>query len=207
MTLKEHYRFSRRKSIKPYIKLFILIILVMSVSPTFSRYTNMSGANASSSIAKWSIKINNETITSGTDRLTNSIDLLNTYDDSTKIDSGDTCYFELTIDPATTEVAISYSILVNLTASSNLPAGTKILKYEKYIYANNIETLDSTNNINTTVASITENIMLPTTHVELSSTSKVKYKFYCKLPFPIDTTKNDTYTVAPNISLEQYISE
>lgn len=207
MTLKEHYRFNRRKSIKPYIKFFILIILVMSVSPTFSKYTNMSRANSALSTAKWLIKINNEIVTSETDTLINSIDLLNVDDNTTRIDSDDTCYFELTIDPAATEVAISYSISVDLTTSSNLPEGTKILMYEKYTYTNNIETLDSSTNLNTTSASITGNIMLPHAQGTLSSTSKVKYKFYCKLPFPIDITQNDTYSISPNISVEQYISE
>ena len=207
MTLKERYRFNRRKSIRPYIKLFVLIILIMSVSPTFSRYTSMSGANSSLSVAKWLIKINNETITSGTNALTNSINLLNVEDDTTEIDSGDTCYFEITIDPTLTEVAVSYSISVNLTTASNLPVGTKIERYEKYIYTNNTETLDSTTNLNATSASISENIMLPVSQTAFTSTSKVKYRFYCSIPFPTDMTRDASLTVTPSISVEQYISE
>ena len=85
------------------------------------------------SVAKWLIKINNETITSGTNALTNSINLLNVEDDTTEIDSGDTCYFEITIDPALTEVAVSYSISVNLTTASNLPVGTKIERAASHV--------------------------------------------------------------------------
>ena len=205
MTLKEHYGFNRRKSIKPYIKLFLLIVLIMLISPTFSKYSNSLGSSATLPIAKWQIRINNELVTSQTNQLTNSLDLLNVSDNTNQIDSGDTCYFDILIDPSLTEVAISYSINVDLVLSSDLPSGSTIVKYEKYIYTNNIETLDSTTNLNANTASISENILLPNNQTALSSVSKVKYRFYCKIPFPADITKDDALTVTPNISIEQYI--
>ena len=205
MTIREHYLMIRRRSKKPYFMLIIFFIILITVSQTFARYTDTMNNNGVVSIAKWHIEINGEEITNSTSNLERNISLLNIDDNTTQIDSGDICYFEITIDPNLTEVAISYSILVNLTTSSNLPSGTKIMKYEKYTYANNIETLDSTTNLNTTDASISENILLPNSQMALSSTSKVKYKFYCKVPFPADFTKDDAFTVVPSISVEQYV--
>ena len=207
MTLKEHYRIKSRKGIKIYIKFIILIILIISIFPTFSKYANMVGINSILPIAKWSIKINNIPITSGTNEFTGSIELLNVEDNSTSIDSGDTCYFEIIIDPSTTEVAVSYSISVDLVALSNLPEGTKIEKYEKYIYENNDYVLSEVINEDKTSVSINENIMLLNEQTALSSSSIVKYKFYCNIPFPTDITKDTAFTVTPNISVEQYISE
>ena len=207
MTLKEHYRFKRRKSLKLYIKMFILIAIIIAIIPTFSKYTNMLSVNSLIPIAKWSIKINDVPVTSTS---AGSISLLNVEDDSTQIDSGDTCYFEITIDPSTTEVSVSYDIEVDLENDSNLPTGTIIEKYEKYTYTNNTETLSSTTNVNDTSISlkpISENIMLPNTQTTLDSSSKVKYKFYCKIPFPTNITKNAAFTVTPYILVEQFISE
>ena len=124
MTLKEHYSINSRKSIKPYFKLIIMFFILITVSHTYARYTYTTTNNGVISVAKWYIEIN------GTDNLNNNIRLLNVEDNTTNIDSGDECYFDIIINPSTTEVAISYSILVDL-AESNLPSGAKILKYEK----------------------------------------------------------------------------
>lgn len=206
MSLKKHYKFNRKKSIKQYIKLIILVILMAAVLPTFLRYAYIGMSDATTSTALFSVKVNDTLITNETETA-GEIGLLNVKDSTPKIDSGDTCYFEITIDPTATEVSISYSILVNLQSSSNLPEGTVIEKYEKYIYENNTETLDSTTNLNTSSANISEDVLLQNTKTALSSTSKVKYKFFCKIPFPIDIVKDTAYTVTPNISVEQYISQ
>lgn len=206
MSLRNRYRFNRRKSIKPYFKLIILVVLMTSILPTFLRYTNMGMSEAVIPTAQFSVKVNNSSITSETDTI-GEISLLNAENHTPNIDSGDTCYFEIIIDPTATEVSISYLISANLETASNLPEGTVIKKYEKYAYENDIYVLESTHDILTSSVDISENIMLSNTNTALSSTSKVKYKFYCEIPFPIDTIKDTAYTITPNITVEQYISQ
>ena len=206
MTLKEHYSINSRKSIKPYFKLvFLLFIFIITVSHTFARYTFTTANNGVVSIAKWHIVINGEEITNGMNNLSNNIELLNTEDNTTNIDSGDECYFDIIINPKTTEVSVSYSISVDL-GESNLPNGTQILNYKKYVNTGTNEELSETQNVNSTQVSITENIVLPETQVALNDESIRRYRIYCKIPFPIDIDQNDEYTVTPSITVKQYLT-
>ena len=113
MTLKEHYKYHSRKSIKPYSRLILLFVLVIACSGTFSRYTSSSAVDSLINIAKWSILINGEEITNTSNQLDMDINLFNATDDTNNISLGDECYFDITINPTTTEVAISYSIDIN----------------------------------------------------------------------------------------------
>ena len=137
--------------------------------------------------------------------LNNNIELLNTKDNTTNIDSGDECYFDIIINPSTTEVSFSYSISVDLK-ESNLPSGTQILKYEKYVNSGANEELNNTIDINSTNLSITENMLLPEEGIALNNESIRKYRVYCKIPFPIDIDINTLYTVTPTITVMQYIT-
>lgn len=206
MTIKEHYSINSRKSIKPYFRLvFWLFIFIITVSQTFARYTYTTTNNGTISIARWHIEINGEEITNGMNNLNNNIELLNTKDNTTNIDSGDECYFDIIINPSTTEVSFSYSISVDLK-ESNLPSGTQILKYEKYVNSGANEELNNTIDINSTNLSITENMLLPEEGIALNNESIRKYRVYCKIPFPIDIDINTLYTVTPTITVMQYIT-
>ena len=206
MTLKEHYAINRRKSIKPYIKLSIwLFIFLITVSHTFARYTYTTTNNGTISIAKWHIVINGEEITNGMNSLSNNIELLNVEGGTNNIDSGDECYFDIIINPKTTEVSVSYSISIDL-AESNLPNGTQILNYKKYINTGTNEELSETENVNSTQLLITENIVLPDGQLALNNQSIRRYRIYCKIPFPIDIEKDSEYTLTPNIIVKQYIT-
>lgn len=206
MTLKEHYSISSRKSIKPYFKLIVLFFILITVSHTYARYTYTSTNNGVISIAKWHIEINGTEITNGATNLNSNIALLNVADDTTNIDSGDECYFDIIINPSTTEVAISYSILVDL-AESNLPSGAKILKYEKYVNTGANEELDGPENIiNAEMVSITENVTLPETQVALNNSAIRRYRIFCKIPFPADIDKDDDFTATARITVKQYIN-
>ena len=206
MTIKEHYSINSRKSIKPYFRLvFWLSIFIITVSQTFARYTYTTTNNGTISIARWHIEINGEEITNGMNNLNNNIELLNTKDNTTNIDSGDECYFDIIINPSTTEVSFSYSISVDLK-ESNLPSGTQILKYEKYVNSGANEELNNTIDINSTNLSITENMLLPEEGIALNNESIRKYRVYCKIPFPIDIDINTLYTVTPTITVMQYIT-
>jgi len=206
MTLKEHYSISSRKSIKPYFKLIVMFFILITVSHTYARYTDTTTNNGVISVAKWHIEINGMEITNATSNLNSNIRLLNLEDNTTNIDSGDECYFDIIINPSTTEVAISYSILVDLT-ESNLPSGAKILKYEKYINTGADEELDKTENINEETVSILENIALPETQIALNNESIRRYRIFCKIPFPTDIDKDEEFTTTPRITVKQYIDQ
>lgn len=204
MTLKEHYSFNSRKSIKPFLKLIILVFMFIAISYALGSYEDKTTNNGVISISKWYIEINGEEVTNETSGLGENISLLNVKDNTTDIDSGDECYFDIIINPVTTEVAISYAISIDLD-ESNLPDGTNILRYEKYTNTEENEQLDKTENVDAKTVSITENIALPETQLALDNTSIRRYRIYCKIPFPADIEKGNNFTVTPQITVEQYI--
>ena len=177
MTLSQHYKCHSRKSLKPYVSLLILIVLFINVFHTFARQLNTVNAHSLVNIANWSIYINNEPITSSTTNLSNTFNLLNALDDTTSIDAGDECNFDLTINPSTTEVALSLGISIDLSSQSNtLPIGTIIEKYEKY--TGSTYQLASTTSVNNTTVSIEEDINLPNAQTTLGSSDIRKYRIY-----------------------------
>lgn len=204
MTLKEHYSFNSRKSIKPFLKLIILVFMFIAISYALGSYEDKTTNNGVISISKWYIEINGEEVTNETSGLGENISLLNVEDNTTDIDSGDECYFDIIINPVTTEVAISYAISIDLD-ESNLPDGTNILRYEKYTNIEENEQLDKTEDVNAKTVSITENIALPETQLAMDNTSIRRYRIYCKIPFPADIEKGNNFTVTPQITVEQYI--
>ncbi len=204
MTLKEHYSTNSRKSLKPYIKLVILFFIVITISNTYARYSYTKTNTGEVVFAKWNILVNNVNITDSTTNLGTNISLLNSEDNSTNIDSGDECYFDLTINPSTTEVAVSYSINVDL-ANSNLPSGTNIVKYEKYVNTGVEETLEATQIVNAKSTNIAENISLLDSDNALGDESIRRYRIFFEIPFPIDINKDDELSVSPEIIVKQYI--
>jgi len=204
MTLKEHYLTNRRKNINLYFKIIVTFFFLITFSNTFTRYADTVANNGAVTVAKWHLEINGTEISSASGNLNTNISLLNVDDNTTNIDSGDECYFDIIIDPSTTEVSVSYAILVDL-AESNLPSGTKITKFEKYINIGANEQLDKTETVNDEDVSISDNIMLSGTQTALNDDSIRRYRFFCKIPFPIDVTKEDSYIISPVITVEQYI--
>ena len=203
MSIKKHYSIGRKRNIKTCFELIIFFV-VIAVSYTFARYTDTTDNNGLVTVAKWNIEVNGEKISQSTNELNESIKLFNVEDNTTSIDSGDECYFDIIINPSTTEVAVSYNILIDL-AESNLPDGTKITKYMKYKNIGESEELISEEDINLNTAYVAENILLSEEKNTLDNTSIRRYRFYCKIPFPIDIEKDSEYTVAPKITIEQYI--
>lgn len=70
MTLNEHYKLHSRKSLKPYASLLLLIVLCIGIFHTFASYSTTTSAVPGIHLANWSVAINNEQITSGTNSLT-----------------------------------------------------------------------------------------------------------------------------------------
>ena len=204
MTLREYYKFHSRKSMKPYAKLVLILILSISVFHTFASYSSTATGSQGKQVAKWSLVINNEQIASNTTSLAQPVDLINSSDQTTVIDVGDECYFDVTIDPSETEVAILYSVILNLSTDSNLPAGTIISKYEKY--TGEEETLSSTTVVNSNTLSVTENINLPNSHTSLQNSSIRKYRVFCELPNSINVEENQQYTITPKVTVSQNVN-
>lgn len=203
MTLKEHYKFHSRKSIKPYKVLFILIVFAITIFRTFGGYSSAGNGTGTTQAARWLLTINGEQISSNTTALNTPIQLINSSNQTTYIDIGDECYFDIIVNPASTEVAVTYTISVDLNAAnSSLPSGTTIKKYEKYNNSNS--TLISTTNVNSTSATITGNINLSNAQA-LSNSDAVKYRVYCQMPNYADLAQNTSIGVVPQITVQQII--
>ena len=130
--------------------------------------------------------------------------MLNTSDGTNKIDQGDECYFDIVIDPSSTEVSVSYSVSIDLSSQENtIPGGTKIEKYEKYLGTST--EASSTTMVDNTTVSISEDIDLPNTQVALGSSNIVKYRIYCILPDSINVQKDEEFSVVPSIIVKQKI--
>jgi hypothetical protein len=183
--------------------LVLLIVTTITIFHTYGRYISDTIFDYSVQLAKWSIIINDEVITNNTNMLNNSIDLINSSNNTTYLEAGDECYFDITINPTSTEVAISYSIEIDLTSGNNkLPTGTKIEKYE--LYTGDLFTLDSTVNIDSSSVAISDIINL-TDRQALDSNSIRKYRIYCLLPNDAIISNGETFEVNPTITLKQYI--
>lgn len=203
MRLKEHYKLHSRKSLKPYKYFLLLLLFTITIFHTFGRYSKTSTATSNMDIAKWLLKINNETIESNTSILTSSIQLFNSADNTTNIDVGDECYFDIVVNPASTEVAVAYTISLDLEDNnSTLPTGTIIQKYEKY---NSSDTKLATVEVNKTSITIEDSIDLKNQETELENTDSVKYRIYCKMPEFADLVKKQRLSVKPSITVQQIL--
>lgn len=203
---KKQYRISSRKSIKTQFILMLLILIVIVFSGTISSYLNGAVGNNLINIAKWSIVINGEQITSNSTELSNSINLYNVNDNTTIIDSGDDCYFDIIVNPTQTEVAIAYSIDIDL-ANSNLPNGTKIYRYEVFGNTGENEVLLDTEDIDLTILSLEDEIYLQQGNQFLNNSSIRRFRVYCRIPFPADIVKENGFSIEPQVSVSQLIDE
>ena len=93
-----------------------------------------------------------------------------------------------------------------LQTSSNLPDGTKFIKYEKYTNTGADEESNPPEDINGETVSIVENIRLQEAQTALNNESIRRYRFYCKIPFPTNIDKDEELTIKPKITVRQYIN-
>lgn len=204
MTLSERYKFHSRKSIKPYFRLLLFVILgIITIVNTMARYNSHTYATSNFQVAKWEISVNNQKIDNTTDTLSSKIKLLNSLDNSQYLKPGDECYFDITINPATTEVSVFYTIAIDLTSGANkLPSGTKIEKYE--LYSSNSSTPDSTEQVNGTSKTISGSYNLVNNQA-LDSSSVRRYRIYCLIPDDAVILNGQEFQVYPVITFEQNI--
>ena len=207
MRLKEYYNIYNKKRNIKFQSIVILLVVFFAINMfyTLGRFSNTVFGNTSLTIAKWFLLINNEQISGNTTVLSSATPLVNSNDGTTNIDVGDECYFDITLNPSTTEVAVNYTISIDLTdASSTLPTGTKIKKYEKY----NIDgtQLISTTNVNATSLTINDNMNLANSGVALASSDAVKYRIYCQMPDFANLVQNTALSITPQITVSQILN-
>lgn len=123
---------NKKRKILIIYYLIIAIVLVISYFFTYSNYVTSIGTESYIDVAKWEIKVNEDTNV--------TIDLEETLTSSLYVDSGDvdvtvvpgtSGLIELTLDFSQMNVATDYTITVN-TGSSNLPDNLKLYTNSNY---------------------------------------------------------------------------
>lgn len=196
MTLFEHYKVHSLKSIKPYTRLLILATLVITAIYTYALYSNDSNANAGMQIAKWNIKVNDELVTSDNNSFVSSIKIISNNNLDTSVGAGETGYFDITIDPQTTEVSLEYTIKIN---TSSLPSGTIVTGCELY-NSSNVKVEDVSLREESGKKCIDDSILLDG-HA-LDSTDKKIYRVYCKLDDDVIITNEQLNSFYANVEID-----
>ena len=129
--------------------------------------------------------------------------LLNVSDGSTSLKSGDECYFDIEINPSSTEVSLTYSIDIDLTSGSHpLPSGSTVLRCD--LYTGGSATVSDTETFGTTTATINGSIALSNSE-PLNASSIRKYRIYCEIPSNASITDGEEFNVNPVITIDQDI--
>ena len=204
MTLKEHYGLHKRKIIIHSKMLLLLLAIAIIIIHTFARYANTVMKSTPIDLAKWILKVNGESISNSTNTLSTPIQIVSLTDGTAYVDIGDEFYFDITINPESTEVSVEYIISVDLTdVNSTFPTGTIIKKYEKY-NPNNSE-LISTTNVNSSSVAINDTINLSSGQTALLVNNSVKYRIYCQMPQFADLVQNNALGANAQITIKQII--
>ena len=202
MTLNEHYKFHSRKSLKPYTRLLIFIVLIVTVFHTLARYTSFININTSLGVAKWSIYINDIQVTNNTSFIQSAVNVTPDAPGETSIGAGETGYFDIKINPSLTEVSINYTIKIDL---SNLPAGTTITSCDLY---------QGTSTTNPTSVSVltngngqkyVEGNISVSNNQALSSSDIKRYRVHCRVDNNVIIDENDLFSVMITVEGQQII--
>ena len=202
MTLNEHYKFHSRKSLKPYTRLLIFIVLIVTVFHTLARYTSFININTSLGVAKWSIYINDIQVTNNTSFIQSAVNVTPDVPGETSIGAGETGYFDIKINPSLTEVSINYTIKIDL---SNLPAGTTITSCDLY---------QGTSTTNPTSVSVltngngqkyVEGNISVSNNQALSSSDIKRYRVHCRVDNNVIIDENDLFSVMITVEGQQII--
>lgn len=120
--------------------ILILILLVLILRTTYSKYANVERASVSERIGKWVIKVNSVDITAYEEtKFLNLEDFIwedNGLAEENMIAPGSKGHFELVIDPDVTDTSIEYTITIDLTDfKENLKEsmGNLVLDDETYV--------------------------------------------------------------------------
>ena len=128
MNLKQRYKSKSKKRFIRFLGFYLVLAFFLLFYNTFARYTTVVQNEAIVAIADWQILINNNDIING-GTLTNTLQLIPSIQTTTnnKLAPGQNGYFDITINPEGTDVAIQYTINIDL---ANLPTGIRMTTYE-----------------------------------------------------------------------------
>lgn len=128
MNLKQRYKSKSKKRFVRFLEFYSILAFFLLFYSTFARYTTVVQNESTVGIANWQISINNNNIING-GTLTNTLELIPSTQTTTnnKLAPGQNGYFDITINPEGTDVAIQYTINIDL---KNLPTGIILTTYE-----------------------------------------------------------------------------
>ena len=169
---QENLAKANTKSPKLTIVLLLLAIIILSIASfyAYSKYTRTLTGSGTATVAKWSFKVNGQTETIGNIDL--GVTAYNNVADQ-RIAPGTSGQFDLILDGSGSEVAIDYSIDLNIT---NNPRNLKF--YTDSGYKNEIENTNGKMNVKGTIA--LEDVNTPLTRT-----------IYWNWPYQTGTTENE----------------
>ena len=196
MKLKERYKTKGKRRFIRFIIFYLFFAILLIMTSTFSRYATIQEGQPKAYIANWAVKINNEDITNKT-TLSNVITLVpdsmkETTTDN-KIAPGKYGHFDLIINPTGTEVAVEYTISLDVT---NLPQGIVLTNYE-IIEDSIFQSFTDTN--------IVGEINLSNKEQALSENDKKTIRVYWewKEDSTYISTEDDSYDISVMINIRQ----
>lgn len=130
VNLNERYKARHTKRLKRFLLFYSFLALFLFSYNTLARYTTYSINAVTADVAKWIIQINNIEISKDTQEISNIIDLVPSSETKTtenKLAPGQSGYFDIAINPAGTEVALEYTITLDIT---NVPTGITFKGYK-----------------------------------------------------------------------------
>ena len=199
MTLNERYRVHNKNRTNKSLLLYLFVFALFIFSTSFSRYLNIETSSFKAELANWRIKINGIEINQNTSTIKNEMDLVVTEKESQdgKIMPGQKGYFDITIDPQYTEVALKYNISLDTTS---LPKGIKLKEYSLNDF--------SLKNRMPENYKLSGKILLDGKD-SLEDGDKKIYRIYWEWPSQEEPMGNalETYKIKANIQVEQLIDE
>lgn len=130
MNLRERYKSKSKKRLSGFVLFYSFISLILIFYSSFARYTTIAEGTETVAIANWKIMINGTNI-SDVENVSKVITLVPDSSNQTtkdnKIAPGKSGHFDITLNPAGTEVSIEYTITIETT---NLPSGITLTNYE-----------------------------------------------------------------------------
>ncbi len=124
------------KKLLRILVLIMLIITLFEIANMYALYKDQLEGEYTNLLGVWSIKVNETDISSGDENLTfnmtedNLVYLDSEHVKSQKIAPGTQAYFEIIIDPTTTDVSVLYTLNIKLDAVTT--AKLKLVNVENY---------------------------------------------------------------------------
>lgn len=177
---------NRRSKVKRSIIVLVVIACIVAIiGGTYARYSSTGTANANIQIAKWSVKLDGEDISTTSKTVYPTLTYsANQYVKDGKIAPGRSATFSVQVDPTDSEVAIDYSFAVDTSSIATALLGEAGSEAD-------ITVSNATCTIGGTDATITKN---GDTYTVAQGLSSVESDEKVVVTFTITWANNDTNT-------------